>query len=141
MTSLPAKILDRIASWPEAAQVRLLEIRTIFLDIAAETGPLSETLKWGEPSWLPAKPRRGTTLRVSWFPETAQEIGIFVHCQTTLSGTMQEIYPDTFRYSGNRGLHNDLNQDLPKEAVAHLAQLAFTYHLKRVNVVSKGDSR
>ena len=130
MQPVSPQILNRIAHWPEAAQNRLIEIRAIFFQAADDVGcELGESLKWNEPSWRPSK--GGTTLRVSWFEDQQDEIGIFVHCQTNLSETMREIYPDTFRFSGNRGLHLALQDDLPHNALQHLAALAFTYHRGR----------
>ncbi len=130
MQPVSPQILNRIAHWPEAAQTRLIEIRAIFFQAADDVGcELGESLKWNEPSWRPGK--GGTTLRVSWFEDRPDEIGIFVHCQTNLSETMREIYPDAFRFSGNRGLHMALQDDLPHKALQHLAALAFTYHRGR----------
>ena len=46
----------------------LLTLRETILSTAAETdgvGKLTETLKWGEPAYLPVKPGIGTTIRIN----------------------------------------------------------------------------
>ena len=46
---------------------RLMRLRSLILDVAIETdgvGELEETLKWGQPSYLPKKPKIGSTIRI-----------------------------------------------------------------------------
>lgn len=53
-------------SYPAALRPMLLALRELILDVAARTdgvGPLTETLKWGQPSYLTAETGSGTTVR------------------------------------------------------------------------------
>ncbi len=87
---------------------------------------MDESLKWGEPSWRPRK--GGSTLRMSWNPDRPERMGLFVHCQSDLLGRVQSIYPDAFDYAGNRALYTDLLRPAPQHAIAHVAEMVFTYH-------------
>jgi len=54
-------------AYPAPLRARLLALRRLIFDTAAETdgvGPLDETLKWGQPSYLTAASRSGTTIRI-----------------------------------------------------------------------------
>lgn len=54
-------------SYPALVRKPLLKIRDIIFATAQETrgvGELIETLKWGQPAYLPVKQRVGTTIRV-----------------------------------------------------------------------------
>lgn len=132
MPSLPEPIRACIETWPIPAQQRFGEVRDTVLEAArrADVGEVTESLKWGQPSWLPATPRIGSTLRCDWHAEAPDRLSIYVHCQTTLVETLRMIYPDAFTYEGNRALHMALDQPVPQQAVDHCAFLTLTYHRK-----------
>lgn len=122
-----------IALWPQDARHTFGTIRSLILNAAAqaEAGPLTESLKWGQPAWRPTRRNQGSTLRLMWQPNPAGPLVMYVDCKTTLSRTMQEIYPSEFMYESNRGLRILLDRPLPEHAIDHLARLTFTYHGKR----------
>lgn len=121
-----------LTAWPRDARAQFNEMRTLILNAAAaaDVGRVEESLKWREPAWRPARPNQGTTLRLCWQAKFPGTIALFVGCKTTLSATMQEIYPTAFQYESNRGLRLVLGEPLPEQAIDHLARLAFTYHRK-----------
>lgn len=124
---------DTLAAWPVEARAQFAEIRALILDAAkeADAGPIAESLKWGQPSWRPARPRQGSTLRLDWQDKLPHTLVLFVDCKTNLSATMQEIYPSEFQYETTRALRMTLGDTLPRQAIDHLARLTFTYHRKR----------
>lgn len=132
MPPLPDQITTSMSHWPRPAQARFAALRQIVHSVAnrAEIGTLTETLKWGQPSWLPTTPRIGSTLRCDWHDTEPDRLSLYVHCQTTLAETMRALYPDAFTYEGNRALHMDLRQPLPHDALDHCAFLTLTYHRK-----------
>ena len=136
MEHAPAPLLALIAKWSGPAQQRLWACRAIFHDVAgaAGIGDLDESLKWGQPSWRPIKPRTGSTLRVSWDSGDPDHLPLFVDCKTDLASRMQSLYPDLPQNDGRRRLAVDLTQPLPEQAIAHLAQMTFCYHLKTASV-------
>ena len=102
----------------------------MFHDVAekAGAGPLDETLKWGQPSWRPMKPRTGSTLRIDWSPKYPSRLSLYVDCKTDLAARMQMLYPDLPENDGQRHLAVALDAPLPEQAIAHLADMTFTYH-------------
>lgn len=132
MPELPEDISAQVTQWPAPAQAQFTALRKIVHNVArrAEIGALTETLKWGQPSWLPTRPRIGSTLRCDWHETAPQRLSLYVHCQTTLAETMRTLYPDAFAYEGNRVLHIALDAPLPEAAIDHCALLTLTYHRK-----------
>jgi len=54
-------------AYPAAVRAKLMALRELVLDTAARTagvGPLTETLKWGQPSYLTEETGSGTTVRI-----------------------------------------------------------------------------
>ena len=92
---------------PKATRETLLALRKLILATAAETdgvGPLVETLKWGEPAYLPKKARVGTTVRINALKGSKDKVAVFFHCQTNLIASFRERYPDAFSFEGNRAI-------------------------------------
>lgn len=120
------------ACWPMEAQTSFARIREVILDAAqnADIGPVTESLKWGQPAWRPERPRTGSTLRLNWSVDQPETIALFVDCKTTISAEMFAAYPDEFSYETNRAMRLQLGAEIPKSAIAHLAQVTFTYHRK-----------
>lgn len=133
MDHLAAPLLDRISGWSDTAQAAAWTCRTLFHRIAQERnlGTLEESLKWGQPAWRPARPRTGSTLRMDWHTETPERLDLFVDCKTDLAARMADLYPDLPFNDGRRHLAIDLVWPLPEQALAHLAELTFTYHIAR----------
>jgi hypothetical protein len=128
--ALPPAFVGAIAPWPATARTRFMHLRRIVLDTARDIPDLDvlETLKWGQPSWLPDRPRIGSTLRAGWSAAHPDRLTLFVHCQTTLAETMRTLYPDSFHFEGDRAMHLALSAPLPEQAIAHCADLTLTYH-------------
>lgn len=98
----------------------------------SKTGKLIETLKWGQPAYMPQKPKTGTTVRVA--PHDEGTLGLHVPCSTTLVPTFRQHYQDTLTFSKNRAILLPLHKPMPIEALSHCIALAFTYHLTNRSV-------
>lgn len=124
--------------YPKRLRSRLLELRQLILDTASEldgVGPVEETLKWGQPSYLTSKTKSGTTIRIDQIRSNPSQYGMFVHCQTTLLSTYRELYSDILKLDGDRGVILDLREELPADALRHCIELALTYHhSKRLSI-------
>ena len=62
-----ASVEAAFAAYPKPLRGRLLTVRSLILGTAREiagVGPLVECLKWGQPAYLPARPRIDTTVRL-----------------------------------------------------------------------------
>ena len=120
--------------YPEAARARLLALRDLILETATgleELGGVTETLKWGQPSYLPAKAGVGTTVRIDARKAPETGYAVYVHCQTTLVDQYRELYPGLCRYDSNRALLFDNADEVDRDALRHCIALAFTYHARR----------
>lgn len=127
-------IRSLFAGYPDNVRARLLELRRLILDVATRTpevGPVVETVKWGQVSLLPERPRVGTTIRIDQVKGDPETVAIFVHCQTDLIETIRERYSGQLRTEGTRAILFYVNEPLPTEIIEEFVAMAFTYHLKR----------
>lgn len=121
-----------ITGLPEAPRQALSALRAIIRDAAGETetAPLSENLKWGQPSFAPPK-RSGTPIRLRWSPKSPDRVELLVHCQTTLVEEWRGIFGDALTFDGSRAVHLPLDAPLPKDALHQMAAMALTYHKRK----------
>lgn len=121
-------------AYPAPLRAPLLKLRALILAAAAESdgvGEVVETLKWGEPAYLPAKARVGTTVRINALKGTRDKYAMFVNCQTTLIDTFRQRYGDQLAFEGTRAVVFKVGEKLPEKAVKHCVALALTYHRSR----------
>ncbi|MEO1188341.1 MAG: DUF1801 domain-containing protein [Pseudomonadota bacterium] len=129
----PPEVAKALAACPPAAAQTLADIRALILETAAgqsEIGPLTETLKWGEPAYLTAKTKSGTTIRLGW-DEAGTRVSLYVHCQTTLVGEWRDLYDGDLIFVGNREVQIPVQQPLPRAALQHCIAMALTYHSRK----------
>ena len=122
------------AAYPEVLRERLLRLRALIFESADDTkavGPLIETVKWGQASYVPQIPKVGTTVRIDALGKRPGHYAALFHCQTSLVSTFRELYPDLFEFEGNRALIFGEDSELPRDALKHCFSLALTYHARR----------
>lgn len=106
----------------------MMALRSLILDTAASiagVGPLDETLKWGQISYLTTQSGSGTTIRLD-VDKASGRVALYVNCKTDLVSRYRAHYPDAFEYQGNRAVVLPDEPDLP--ALRHVIALALTYH-------------
>lgn len=120
------RFADITSAFPPDHIPRLSEMRTLIFaePEATQTAPLTETLKWGQPAYLPAK-RAGTTLQ---FGVQDGQPALFVHCQTDLVSRYRMLFPDAFTYCGNRAVLPPASGPFSDPAFQQIAAMALTYH-------------
>lgn len=119
--------------YSEPTRTALLDLRELVFQTAAETdgvGEISETLKWGQPSYLTPQTKSGTTIRFGADAAKDGDYAMFVHCQTNLVSQWREHYPE-LNYSGTRALNLNSGATLQVDAVKHCIALALTYHKRK----------
>lgn len=129
-----AKTAAVFRAYPAKLRGRLESLRRLILRTAAKTegvGPLEEALKWGQPSFLTARSKSGSTIRIDRVKASDDRYAIYFHCQTDLIATFRELYPKKFGYEGNRALVLDVNKKSDEKALAHCIALALTYHSRK----------
>ena len=121
-------------SYPATVRGPLLAVRALILATAAQTpgvGAVVETLKWGQPAYLPAQPHIGTTIRIDRLKTDAAGYAVFFHCQTRLVDDFRKIFRETFAFEGNRAILLSAREAVDEAALCHCFELALTYHLRR----------
>ena len=126
----PIEIEQALKAYPPAIVEVLQSLRTLIFTTWAEIEigtTLTETLKWGQPAYLPSRPRIGSTIRLGATKDHSKA-ALFVHCQTTILSDFRDIHPDTFQTEGNRAVLLPLLKPLPTAALSFLITRALTYH-------------
>jgi Domain of unknown function (DU1801) len=120
-------------SYPPALRKKLLTLRQLIIDTAASTegvGTLQETLKWGEPAYVTAQSKSGSTVRIGR-KKNSDSYAIYFNCNTTLVDSFRSLFPHSFSFEGNRAMVFGVNDALPAEDLAFCIGMALTYHLKK----------
>ncbi|MFK8079570.1 MAG: DUF1801 domain-containing protein [Granulosicoccus sp.] len=119
-------------NYPEPVKASLFGIREIVLDTADSLElpeGVEETLKWGEPSYLPKKARIGSTVRIGEFDDS--HVALYFNCQTMLVENFRAMYGDDLAYSKNRAVLFPLGEPLPEEVIKVCTRMALRYHLDK----------
>ncbi len=120
-------------SLPKKVKSKLLFLRQLIFETAKElkeVGDIEETLKWGEPSYVPVKSKIGSPIRINKI-KSSDQYAVYFNCQSNLVPTFKQIYPNTFNYGGNRSIIFDINDKIPVTELSHCISLTLTYHLKK----------
>ncbi len=118
-------------NYPEPFREKLLRLRQLVFDTAAETkdiSPVEETLKWGEPSYLT---KTGSTIRMDWKQSKPEYYAMYFHCQTKLIETFKEVYGDIFKFEGNRAIVFHRTEKIRVIELKHCIFLSLTYHKRK----------
>ena len=123
-------IADALDKFEPAMRRQLMALRHLILETAErlEVGPLTETLKWGQPAFLTDASKSGTTIRIGAAKDQPEICALFVHCQTTLVAEFREIidHPE-ISFEGNRAVLFPAAEPLPSEPLVHCVSQALTY--------------
>jgi hypothetical protein len=120
------------AAYEPTMRARLMALRELIFAAAesAKVGPLSETLKWGQPAYRPLKTQTGTTVRLDALRGAEGKYALFVPCSTTLIGSFREHYARSLVFEGNRAIIFALGAGVPEKALKHCIAMALTYHAR-----------
>ena len=110
----------------------LLDMRALIHDVARHTeavGEITETLKWGEPSYTPARPRIGSSVRLG--VARSGQPALFFICHGGLVDRFREIYGNELEFEGNRAILLPQGTQPNDDALRHCIALALTWHIAR----------
>ncbi len=113
---------------------RLMAVRTQIFAVAAATegvGELEETLKWGEPAYLTRHSGSGSTIRLGCTKGPTPDCALYFICHTGLVDRFRSMFPDDFRYEGNRAIVFAPTEKIDTRALALCIGGALTYHRDR----------
>ncbi|WP_299784690.1 DUF1801 domain-containing protein [uncultured Marivita sp.] len=105
-----------------------MKLRALVFDVAhgvPNPGPVSETLKWGQPSYAV---RTGTPLRLGVTKSGLP--AMLVHCQTTVIADARSVFDGDLRFEGNRAVVIPPNAVFPEAALRQVIHAAVTYRVK-----------
>jgi hypothetical protein len=134
LTPLPPEVADVLNGFPTPVRRQLLEVRGLIFDVAAKSdgvGPLTETLRWGEPAYLTEVTGSGSTVRLGWKKSSERSCAILFNCRTPLVDTFRSEFPGVFVYEKNRAILLSASTPLPKAPLSICLCLALTYHRRR----------
>lgn len=126
--NLNTHVVEVLEGYPIEIVKKVKYLRKLILETASEIEEVEgveETLKWGEPSYVP---KNGSTIRIAWKKSKPNQYGMFFNCNTILVETFRELYADTFQFEGNRAIVFNQKDEIPVEALKHCIKLALTYH-------------
>lgn len=118
-------------SYPQVYRDKLLQIRDEIYataQAAESVGSLTETLKWGQPSYVTEQSKSGSTIRIDRFDKN--KVAIFFHCKTTLVSSFKDMFPE-LEYSKNRAIVLNPAKPLPLVELSICIKMALTYHLNK----------
>ena len=127
------KVFDR---YPKPQREGLLAIRELIFEVARSidaVGELQETLKWGEPSYLTAASKTGTTIRIDWKQQNPNFYAMYFNCQTDLLDRFRKDCPGDFEFDGNRAIRFSTNSPIPVDPLSKCIAAALTYHRDKRN--------
>ena len=127
------RVAATFKAYPPDVRARLMALRETIFEVAAATpgvGTLTETLKWGQPSYLTGETGSGTTVRIDRLKGDSGGYAVYFHCRSGLVGQFRELYPDIFAYDGKRAIRFGPDDRLPGGALKHCLALALTHHLR-----------
>jgi hypothetical protein len=86
IAAMTEAVQAKFDAYPAHVQPRLVELRELILTLAQVEGisPMTETLKWGEPSYLTPK---GSTIRFDWKKKPPDSFAVYFICSTRLLET------------------------------------------------------
>jgi hypothetical protein len=131
---MPAEVAVVFSAFPASVRARLLEVRDLIFETAAAiegVGPLTETLKWGEPAYLTQATSSGSTIRLDWLRSSERACAVLFNYRTTLVDDFRNQFPDVFAYEKNRAILLDARKPLPEAPLRSCLGMALTYHRRR----------
>ena len=125
------EVAEVFNNYPKHMRQKLMLLRQLVLETALQNdgiGPLEETLKWGEPSYVA---KNGSTIRMDSKSSTPEKYALYFNCKTKLVDTFKELYGDKLKLEGNRAIVFDIHDVIPVNEVKHCIFLSLTYHSRK----------
>lgn len=114
--------------YPKGIREKMNQLRELVFETAGEIEEikeLEETLKWGEPSYLVKK---GSTIRMDWKKKNPHQYALYFKCTSLLVPAFKKVYPNTFKYEGNRAIIFPLGSTIPTTELKSCIAAALRYH-------------
>jgi len=142
--AMPRAVAAAFDAYAPAARATLLELRRLVFQTAAgdqAVGPLTETLKWGEPAYLTLASGSGSTIRLGVPRSAPRRCAIYFNCRTTLVEDFRAQFSGDLAFAGNRAILLDPGVPLPLSALSACLLQALTYHLAQAPAARLSPAR
>ncbi len=126
-------VRKKFDSYPDLVRPKMALLRRLIFDVAVNSegvGKLEETLKWGEPAYLTAESKSGTTIRIDWKAKSPSHCAMYVNCKTSLVDTYRSLFPE-LSYEGNRAVVFDIKKPIPENELRACIKMALMYHIDK----------
>jgi len=133
-------VAEAFEAYPSGMRRKLLALRKLIFETAVSTegvGELEETLKWGEPAYLTSQTKSGSTVRIGWKKSNPSQYAMYFHCQTNLVETFRTLFPNKFKFEGNRAIVFNESDVVPTDSLAFCITAALSYHRRRTRARSR----
>ncbi|MGE0408645.1 MAG: DUF1801 domain-containing protein [Amphiplicatus sp.] len=130
----PGAVQRFFDSFDAPIAARLWRLRALIYDVASRTpeiGALSETIKWGEPSYAPLRKNVGSPVRLGVSRRHPGQCALFFVCHTTLVERFREFYGDRLAFEKNRAVIVSPTGRLPTAVLRDCIAAALAYHLRK----------
>ena len=132
-------VAEKFQAYPRGMATKLQALRDLIVSTAKELDldQLEETLKWGEPSYLS---KHGSTIRMDWKEKSPDQYAMYFKCTSKLVPTFKLVYPDTFKYEGNRAIIFKEDDRIPEKELKSCIGMALRYHKLKDKPLLGADS-
>lgn len=127
MIKTDAKVEAVFENYPDFVRDKMQFLRELVHESAQEVQlkSLTETLKWGEPSFVNKK---GSTLRMDWKEKKPDQYAMYFQCTSRLVETFKLVFGNQFSYEGKRAIVFRIDEDIPIEELKKCIKATLLYH-------------
>lgn len=119
-------------NYPDHIRSKMLVLRELIFEVASKDpkiGPIEETIKWGEPSYIPSKSKSGVAVRIDWKAKSPDKYFLFFNCKTSLVSDFRSMFGIALEFEKNRAISLDIDKPIPEVIIRECVRMAFTYNL------------
>ncbi|MEH6454279.1 MAG: DUF1801 domain-containing protein, partial [Psychromonas sp.] len=119
-------VKQKFEAYPDNIAILLGNIRDLIFSVAEQDGisELTETLKWGQPSYIS---NIGSTIRFDWDSKYPEQYCVYFNCNSSLVETFKEVFADIFTYQDNRAIVFKTDQKVPVIQLAQCISMSLRY--------------
>lgn len=121
-------VKKRFENYPKEIKPKMIYLRKLVLDTASNmdnVSSITQTLKWGEPSFLV---EHGSTLRMDWKSKKPNQYAMYFKCTSKLVSTFREVFGEIFKYEKNRAIIFNLEDNIPEYELGECIKATLRYH-------------
>lgn len=122
------EVVEKFKRYPKPISKKLNFLRQLIIETASESitiDELTETLKWGEPSYLA---KGGSTIRIDWKAKAPDQYAMYFKCTSKLVVTFKEVFEELFEFEKHRAIVFDLDDKVPEKKLKLCIHAALHYH-------------